>query len=73
MKCSIKGCPGEYEPKAITHTLRKEGHLVVIDHVPVEVCDVCGDTLLKPETVRQLETLLHSAKPTQAVPLYEFA
>lgn len=73
MKCTIKGCPGECEPTVITHTVRQKGHLVVIDHVPAEVCDVCGDTLLKPETIRQLEALLSSAKPAHAVPLYEFA
>lgn len=73
MKCTNKGCPGEYEAKVITHTVRQAGHLVVVDHVPAEVCDVCGDTLLKPETVLQLEKLLRSAKPAQAVPLYEFA
>ncbi|HAO80497.1 MAG TPA: hypothetical protein DCQ92_16315 [Verrucomicrobia subdivision 3 bacterium] len=45
MKCSIEGCPGEYEPRAITHTVRPGGRVVVIDHVPAEVCDVCGDVL----------------------------
>ena len=37
MKCSIKGCPGEYESRVITHTVRRGGHVVVIDHVPAEV------------------------------------
>jgi YgiT-type zinc finger domain-containing protein len=55
MKCSIKGCPGEYEARVITHTVRPGGHVVVIDHVPAEVCSVCGDTLLQPKTIRQLE------------------
>lgn len=73
MKCSITGCPGEYELRAITHTVRQGGRVVVIDHVPAEVCGVCGDVLLRPETVRQLEKLLKGAEPTRSVPLYEFA
>ena len=73
MKCSIKNCPGEYEPRAIAQTLRQHGRVVVIDHVPADVCDVCGDELLQPETIRQLESLLKRAQPASSAPLYEFA
>ncbi len=74
MKCSIESCPGEYEKRKIAHTLRHKGQVVVIDHVPAEVCSVCGDILLKPETVRRIEALLQAeAVPTSTVPLYEYA
>ena len=73
MKCSIKGCPGDYEDRVITHTARQDSRVVVVDHVPAEVCDVCGDVLLRPETIRQLELLLKRAKPSRSVPLYEYA
>ena len=74
MRCSIEGCPGEYEERRIVHTVRYHGQVLVIDHVPAEVCTVCGDVLLKPETVRSIEKLLHSTtSPTGTVPLYEFA
>lgn len=43
MKCSIKGCPGEYEERQIIHPVRYHGQVIVIDHVPAEVCSVCGD------------------------------
>ncbi len=49
MKCSIAGCPGEYEAGKVTHTvrhLRHQGQIIVIDHVPADVCSVCGDVLL---------------------------
>ena len=42
----------------ITHTVRYHGQMIVIDHVPAEVCTECGDVLLKPETVRKIEALL---------------
>jgi hypothetical protein len=47
---------------------------MVIDHVPAEVCSVCGDVLLAPETVRRIEALLKATPaPSRSVPLYEFA
>jgi YgiT-type zinc finger domain-containing protein len=73
-KCSIKGCPGEYEERKIVHTVRYHGQVAVIDHVPAEVCPVCGDVLLKPETVRRIKVLLRSAtRPVSTIPLYEYA
>lgn len=74
MNCSIQGCPGGYEHKEITHTVRHRERIVVIDHVPAEVCSICGDVLLAPDTVRHIETLLRtSAEPARTVPLYEYA
>ncbi|MCK4385854.1 MAG: YgiT-type zinc finger protein [candidate division Zixibacteria bacterium] len=54
--------------------MRHRGRVIVIDHVPAEVCSVCGDVLLKPETVRHIETLLRTTtRPAGTVPLYEYA
>ena len=38
--------------------MRSKGKLIVIDHVPADVCTVCGDVLLSPETVRHIEGIL---------------
>jgi len=74
MKCSIEGCPGEYEERRIVHTVRYKGQIIVIDQVPAEVCSVCGDVLLKPETVEHIEQLLRTlTEPVKTVPLYEYA
>lgn len=74
MKCSIKDCPGEYEERQIIHPVRYYGKVVIIDHVPAEVCSVCNDVLLRPEIVRRIEKLLRTeAKPTGTAPLYEYA
>ncbi len=74
MKCSIEGCPGIYEDKEVTHTVRQRDQVIVIDHVPAEVCSVCGDVLFSSETVRHIEMLLKSAKePARMVPLFEYA
>ena len=56
------------------HTVRHAGQDIVIDHVPADVCSVCGDALLEPGTVRRIESLLQEkCKPAMTVPLYEFA
>ncbi len=74
MKCTIAGCPGVYAPLAVVHTVKHQGDVMVIDHVPAEVCNVCGDVLLAPETVRRIEALLKAPPPpSRNVPLYEFA
>lgn len=74
MRCSIQGCPGEYEERRIVHTVRHRGEIVVIDGVPAEVCSLCGDVLLSPETIRRLESLLESrTAPTATAPLYQYA
>lgn len=74
MKCAIEGCAGIYEIRLVTHTVRYEGEIVVIDHVPAEVCSVCGDVLLTPETVRHIEALLRSRPGiAKTAPVYEYA
>jgi YgiT-type zinc finger domain-containing protein len=74
MKCSIEGCSGDYETRQIAHTVKHKGQVIVIDHVPAEVCSVCGDVLFKPETVRHIEKLQKTEiRPVRTIPLYEYA
>jgi YgiT-type zinc finger domain-containing protein len=74
MKCSIQGCPGEYEKKHVFHTVRHKGQIKVIDHVPADVCLICGDVLFRPEIVRNIEKVLkESTQPISSVPLCEYA
>lgn len=74
MNCSIRVGPQEYERTQVTHTVRHRGRIIVIDHVPAEVCGVCGDVLLEPETLRRIERLLADLpQPNESAPLYEFA
>jgi YgiT-type zinc finger domain-containing protein len=73
MKCSVEGCPGEYDKRKIIHTVRYRGEIIVVDNVPAEVCSVCGDVLLEPETVRRIEILLQGVNaPVRTAPVYEY-
>ena len=74
MKCTITSCPGEYEERKVIHPVRHKNQVIIIDHVPADICSVCGDTLLRPETVRQIENVLQTAThPARTVPVYEYA
>jgi len=74
MKCSIDDCPGEDEKKAVMHPVRVAGRVVLIDHVPAEVCSICGEVLFSPSTVEHIEHLLADLpKPVTTVPLFEYA
>jgi YgiT-type zinc finger domain-containing protein len=69
MDCDI--CKGKYEKKLIVLSFQRDGKSVVIENVPAQVCDICGDTLLSESTVRELEILLDN-KPQGTAPLYKF-
>ena len=74
MKCSIQGCPGQYESGRIVHTVRKGADIFVFENVPAEVCCACGDTLLAPETIKHLEELISAGgEPGRTAPVYEYA
>ena len=74
MECSIITCKGHYEATTIMHTVRHKGQIVVIDHVPAEICSVCGDVLLSPETIRGIEAMLENLQePEKTVPLFEYS
>jgi YgiT-type zinc finger domain-containing protein len=73
--CGIQGCPGMYEEREVVHTVRHRGEIVVIQGVPAEVCSVCGDVLLAPETVRHLQRIVRErAEPeVDRAPVYQYA
>jgi YgiT-type zinc finger domain-containing protein len=74
MKCTIQGCPGEYQDRLIVHTVKHLDEVFVFENVPAEVCDVCSDTLLSPTTVGHIEGLLQQkGKPEKFAPVYEYA
>lgn len=74
MKCSIQSCPGHYRKHLIFHAVRCEGEVRVFKNVPAEVCDVCSDTLLNPQTIQHIETMMRkNTKPIKLAPVYDYA
>ena len=74
MRCSVPDCPGEYEQREVVRAMSQGDRIIVVEHIPAEVCDVCGDVLFTPETIERLEALRQTtAPPIRTVPLYRFA
>ncbi len=72
-RCTVDNCMGEYEQREVVHTIHQGNRIIVIDHVPAEVCSVCGDVLFTPDTVRRIESLRRATmQPVRTVPLYDF-
>ena len=59
-------CPmchvGKLEEQYVTHSQIFEGQLVVINHVPAMVCDVCGERILDSDVLARLSGLLGSER-----------
>ena len=73
-QCRISGCPGHYEEERKVYAARYKDQLFVIDHVPMLICDFCGDTLFTLETMRRLEQVRDNPpQPAGTIPLYEYA
>jgi YgiT-type zinc finger domain-containing protein len=73
MKCNFKDCPGSYEEKLIARASREPGGVIVIDHVPVMVCRICGDSFFTADTAQRLDCFRDpQMKPVGSVPLYEY-
>ena len=70
--CSI----GDRQPKLIRYSLPTTEGLILIDHVPAEVCDRCGEVTLTPDVVERLLRSVWQQEPPSRVietPVYEFA
>ncbi|MEA2083537.1 MAG: YgiT-type zinc finger protein [Thermodesulfobacteriota bacterium] len=71
-ECTIKGCPGSYEGKNISHMVNHNNQTIIIENVPADVCHICGDTLLSLETVEVIEKMLSNpGEPDHTAPVYE--
>jgi YgiT-type zinc finger domain-containing protein len=73
MKCAVAGCPGEYKERRITQFFTRGGQAIVVEDIPAEVCDVCGDTLLAPEVVEQLVKIdVREKEPVKFAPVFKY-
>jgi YgiT-type zinc finger domain-containing protein len=75
VKCEVCGV-GTRRSQQIRYSLLLGDRLVVVENVPAEVCDHCGETTLSPDTVDSLQqTVWQSRQPVKVLeaPVYEFA
>ena len=61
-------CGGTMEDKIIQIDFRYKEQLVVIDGVPAEVCQKCGEQLISAATSKDIDALLESrTKPVRKI------
>lgn len=46
---------GKLEERQVTLALQKQGQLIVLEDVPAEVCDTCGEKYFTPDVSRKIE------------------
>mgnify|MGYP001589838211 CR=1 FL=1 len=73
-KCPL--CGGGLEVKRITHPQEYKGRVIILEHVPAEVCRQCGEAFLSPTILDQVQELVWShavPKRTTQIPVYDLA
>ncbi len=67
-------CGGKLAQKKVTHPQEHEGQIIILENVPAEVCEQCGEVLLRPEAADRVQKLVWSQPPpkrTAHVPVYD--
>ncbi|MBI4902764.1 MAG: type II toxin-antitoxin system MqsA family antitoxin [Acidobacteria bacterium] len=75
MRCDVCG-RAEREHRLIRYNFSQGDRLVVVDHVPAEVCPNCGEVSLRPDVVERLQdTVWQRRTPVRLIetPIYEFS
>ena len=50
-----------------------EGRRVLVEHIPAQVCERCGEATFARETTESTRRLVHGSRPDKTVPLDVFA
>jgi len=50
-----------------------EDRRVLVEHIPAQVCERCGEATFSRETTEKIRRLVHDARPAKTVPLDVFA
>jgi len=50
-----------------------EGRRVLVENIPAQVCERCGEAAFSRETTERIRQLVHGAQPDKTVPLEVFA
>jgi HTH-type transcriptional regulator/antitoxin MqsA len=49
------------------------GRRVLVEHIPAQVCERCGEPIFSRETTERVRRLVHEARQAKTVPLDVFA
>lgn len=72
----MSSLPRGTHKKKVTHPQEHNGKVVILENIPAEVCVQCGEVLLSPDVVAQVQEFVWENTPpkrTAQVPVYDFA
>ena len=71
--CAV--CGGELRATTITHEEHRGTALYLFQHVPAQVCTVCGEIWLEEQTLQEIDWLIKTGEPTRRIetPVFDFA
>ena len=65
---STKSCEGKVQEMFMI-----EGHPILVENIPAQICDRCGEPVFSSETTEKIRQLVHGhAQPIKSVPLDVF-
>jgi HTH-type transcriptional regulator/antitoxin MqsA len=71
-QCHVCGCTNA-QSKLTSEVFTVGNRRVLIEHIPAQVCDRCGEATFSRETTENIRQLVHgSQKPIKTVPLEVF-
>jgi YgiT-type zinc finger domain-containing protein len=74
MKCVF--CGGKVEKKLVTFSYDEDDKHLLVEHVPAEICENCGEKTYAPEVADELLRFAkYESKPVKIleVPVFDFA
>jgi len=74
--CRSCGSRNTFKDRKVSYPFKLDGRIVIFENVPALVCHQCGETLLRPETVKLMEELGRGERPPsriEQVPVYDLA
>ena len=57
----------------VSEVLTVDGRRVLVEHIPAQVCERCGEPTFSRETTERVRRLVHEARPAKTVSLDVFA
>ncbi len=61
------------KPEFVSEVFTLEGRCVMVEHIPAQVCERCGEATFSRETTEKIRKLVHGGgQPLKTVPLNVF-
>ena len=71
-KCNV--CGGTTaRTEYVNEVFTINGRRVLVEHIPAELCERCGEAAFSREITEKIRRLVHEAHPSKTVPLDVFA